>query len=71
MRIGDIKKYLNSLPKSYDDYELVVRDLEVTEDGDIDAYDCDICMFVTDEEREVVCFMDEESTAIFSDFMDV
>lgn len=66
MNISDLKKYLNTLPKECDEYEIIIRDI-IDNNTSLTAFDAPIKMMMTDDNNECVCFLDEQSSKIVTE----
>jgi len=68
MTIKDYRKFLNSLPTEFDDYELVHREYTDITDDVLNAQEVEVYSVHIDEAEKSCCNMHMESYELFNEF---
>ena len=71
MTIKDYRKFLNSLPDEFDDYELVHREYTDITDNVLNAQEVEVYSVHIDEKEKSCCNMHMESYELFNEFQKV
>jgi hypothetical protein len=71
MKIKDYRKFLNSLPDEFDDYELVHREYTYITDNVLNAQEVEVYSVHIDEKEKSCCNMHMESYELFNEFQKV
>lgn len=71
MKIKDYRKFLNSLPDEFDDYELVHREYTDITDNVLNAQEVEVYSVHIDEKEKSCCNMHMESYELFNEFQKV
>ena len=67
MKIKDYRKFLNSLPDEFDDYELVHREYTDIVDNVLNAQEVEVYSVHIDEQEKSCCNMHMESYQVFNE----
>jgi hypothetical protein len=65
MNIKDLKKWINSLPTEFDEFELTHREYYDTDGDKILANEIDVASVHVDSNANKICFMHEESYRVY------
>ena len=57
MKIGDIRKWLDTVPREFDSFDLVNRVIKPHEGDYVEAIDTPIAATIIDGEHKVACFL--------------
>ena len=68
MKIKDYRKFLNSLPDEFDDYELVHREYTDIVDNVLNAQEVEVYSVHIDEQEKSCCNMHMESYELYDEF---
>ena len=71
MTIKDYRKFLNSLPDEFGDYELVHREYTDITDNVLNAQEVEVYSVHIDEKEKSCCNMHMESYELFNEFQKV
>lgn len=63
MKIKELREWINTLPETFDDYEVVKRRVEkdLQTEGNLIAHDTSVVSVGVDEEHQELCMYDEDS----------
>jgi hypothetical protein len=71
MKVKNIREWVNSLPEEFDEYNMVYRKINKSEDdGNIYVFDMPIVSASVDEENKEMCVSDDDTTKLIHELQD-